>query len=202
MRREAACALAWLYLLVAAGAAHAECESPAPAPVTATAEKQPGILWKPVEGASAYRVKVLSRVPNGRIVASYDTVVAAPPFVPPQPLAEHGAKVTVRVSAICGAESSAESVSSFTIDTSPACVLRGLNAAARKDGAEVTWPAVQGASTYEVRAFGLDGQLLSQSETRANSAQLKLEGANAVVSVRPACAGGLGEAVYRVVAAD
>jgi hypothetical protein len=165
------------------------------------ADKQPSLMWKPVEGATGYRVRVLSRVPNGRIVASHDAVVASPPFVPPQPLAEDHAKVTARISAICGAEASAESVFSFTIDTTPACRLDELSAETAGMKANLKWPAVKGAAGYELRVFSLDGALISAQETKAPGAQVELRQPGAVISVRPACASGLGEALYRVVQA-
>ena len=186
------------------GAALAECATPERAlPAEGiVADKQALIAWKPVQGASAYRVRVLSRVPNGRIVASHDTVVASPSFLSPQPLAEDHAKVTARISAICGADASAESVFSFTIDATPACRLGELSAETAGAKANLKWPAVKGAASYEVRMFSLDGSFLSTQESRAPAAQVALKRPGAVVSVRPACASGLGEAVYRVVALD
>jgi hypothetical protein len=165
------------------------------------ADKQPSLVWKPVEGATGYRVRVLSRVPNGRIVASHDAVVASPRFVPPQPLAEDHAKVTARISAICGAETSAESVFAFTIDATSTCRLDELSAETAGTKTNLKWPAVKGAASYEVRMFSLDGAFISAQETRAPAAQLESKLPAAVVSVRPACASGLGEGVYRVVAA-
>lgn len=186
------------------GVARAVCALPEPAlPAEGVvADKQPPITWKPVQGATAYRVRVLSRVPNGRIVASHDTVVASTSFLSPQPLAEDHAKVTARISAICGAETSAESVFTFTIDTTSTCRLGEVDASAAGAKASVKWGAVKGAAAYEVRAFSMDGSFLSALETRTPAAQVDLPRPGAVVSVRPLCASGMGEAVYRVVVAD
>ena len=191
--------------IVLHGAALAECAAPERALPAGdvVADRQARIAWKPVQGASAYRVRVLSRVPNGRIVASHDAVVTSQSFLSPQPLAEDHAKVTARISALCGAETSAESVFSFTIDATPTCKLGALTAAPiAAGGASLKWESVKGAATYEVRTFSLDGTFISAQETRAAAARVELKQAGAVVSVRPACASGLGEAVYRVVAAD
>ncbi len=185
------------------GAALADCAAPGrltPAQDIVT-DKQALIAWKPVQGASAYRVRVLSRVPNGRIVASHDTVVTSQSFLSPQPLAEDHAKVTARISAICGAQASAESVFSFTIDATPTCRLEALTADAAPGRASLKWEPVKGAATYEVRMFSLDGAFISAQETRAPAAQVELKRPGAMVSVRPACASGLGEAVYRMVQA-
>jgi hypothetical protein len=165
------------------------------------ADKQPPLAWKPIQGATGYRVRVLSRVSNGRIVASHDTVVASPPFISPQPLAEDRAKVTVRISALCGAETSAESAFSFVIDATPTCRLDALSADPIPGRASLKWEPVKGAATYEVRVFSLEGAFISAHETRVPAAQVELKQPAAVVSVRPACASGLGEAVYRVVQA-
>ena len=166
------------------------------------AERQPRVGWSEVAGATGYRVRLLSRVPNGRIVATHYTVVAANSFLAPQPLAEQGAKVTLRVNALCGAETSADTVAWFAIDTSPQCVLGDLSAEAASGRASLTWRVVEGARSYEVRAFALDGAFIAAQETRLPAAQVELRGRGAVVSVRPSCASGQGEAVYRTVAAD
>jgi len=166
------------------------------------ADKQPSLVWKPVEGATGYRVRVLSRVPNGRIVASHDAVVASPRFVPPQPLAEDRAKVTARVNAICGAETGAESQFTFTIDATATCRLEALTAESASGRASLKWAPVKGAAAYEVRVFSFEGAFVSAQETRAPVAQVDFRKPGAVISVRPACASGLGEATYRVVAVD
>jgi hypothetical protein len=193
--RSSAVCLASCLLGLHAGAATAVCESPQLA-ASAASDKHPRLAWTAVSGATAYRIRLQSRVPEGRVLAFHDTVVSAPEFLPPRPLAEHRAKVTVRLNAICGAETSAESMSTFVIDTTPLCRLDEFEA----DGALVKWRPVASARSYEVRAYRLsDGRLLASHETREAAAQLALK-EPAVVSVRPACAGGLGEAVYRVLA--
>lgn len=186
-----------------AQAAMAACEPPravAPADTTIT-EARPGIAWQPVQGATGYRVRLQSRVPNGRVLASYDTRVAAPAFAPPQRLAEYQAKVTVRVLALCGAEQSEETVAAFVIDTSPLCVLRELSVSAGGGNARIKWAPVAGAARYEVRLLGVDGRLLGYAESRGSEAELALP-ASAMVSVQPVCAAGRGEPVYRAVAAE
>jgi len=140
---------------------------------TATIERLPSLSWTPVPGATAYSIKLLSRVPNGRVLAQHDTVVNEPRFVPPKPLADYRAKVTVRLAAICGKERSAESVSWFTIDAAAAC---------------------GGEGRVEKRAHALaDGWLIAVQESRTTPH---------VQSTRPLCAGARGEATYRVTAGD
>lgn len=185
-------------------AAFAVCEAPKAmlAHAAVVADRQAQIGWAPVQAATGYRVRVQSRVPNGRVIASHDAMVTSPAFRAPQPLAERRAKVTVRVSAICGAETGVESVSWFVIDTSAGCRLEQVVASSEGSRAMLGWKAVPAAQTYDVRAHALaDGRLIASRETRSPSAQLDLKEA-AVVSVRPQCVSGEGEAVYRVVTAD
>lgn len=163
---------------------------------TVTEQARPRLEWTAVKGASGYRVRLQSRVPNGRVVAASDTVVSTPAYLPPQPLTEQRAKVTVRVKAICARKESAETVSWFLIDTSAMCRLGEVSLEARA----LRWEPVVGAKAYEVRSYRLeDGRLIASQETRTTEAKLELR-EGAVVGVRPVCEGGLGEAVYRVVA--
>lgn len=191
------------FFVSAAALAHAECDAPrlvAPVATEVTAT-QPRIAWTRVGKASAYRVRVQSRVPDGRVLAAHDTVVGATEFLPPRPIAEHRAKVTVRLNALCGSETSAESVFSFVIDTSTLCRLGGLEAVFDSGKAVLKWPVLPEARSYEVRAHRLaDGHPLASRQTRETAIELPLA-EPAVLSVRPACAGGLGEALYRVVPA-
>jgi len=138
-----------------------------------TLDAKPAIAWMPVKGATSYRVRIQSRVPNGRVLAQHDAVVSEPRFFPPQPLADYRAKVTVRLIAICGKEKSAEAVSWFIIDASAAC---------------------SGQGRVENRTHALtDGSLITAKESRTTPH---------VQSTRPLCAGARGEATYRVVTGD
>jgi hypothetical protein len=155
--------------------AAADCEPPRAdiARAATTLVTKPAIAWTPVQGATSYRVRIQSRIPNGRVLAQHDVVVNEPRFFPPQPLADHRAKVTVRLAAICGKEASAESVSWFVIDASAAC---------------------SGEGRVENRAYALtDGRLITKQESRTIPH---------VQSARPLCAGARGEAAYRVTAGD
>ena len=187
--------------MVATGAI-AACPAPEQAVNASVEDKQPRISWKAAEGATGYRVRILSRVPNGKILASYDSVVQGTSFLPPQPLADQRAKVTVRLNAICGSETSEDSVAAFVIDATPACRLAGFEAAVAGGSAQLKWTAVKGATSYEVRTFAPDGAFVRAEEVRSPAAKVELGGRAAMVSVRPVCAAGVGEAVYRAVAAD
>ena len=163
-------------------------------------EKQPRFTWEAVSPAEEYRLQVRARVPEGRVLASYDLIVRDTVFRSPRPLAEHKVKAVVRLHPICGGNAGAESVAEFVIDTSAACELGSISARAIDGTATVGWRAVPGASRYLVRAHALvDGHLIASQDTRAVRTRIAVGESGAVVSVRPACESGLGEAVYRVV---
>lgn len=141
-------------------------------------------------------------MPNGGVIASHDTMTSSTTLQAPQPLASRRAKVTARLNAVCGAQTSVESVSWFLIDTAAGCRVGEIDASAAGGKTRLDWKAVPGAQMYDVRAHALgDGRTLAARETRVPSAEFALNDA-AVVSVRPVCTTGEGEAVYRVVAAD
>ncbi len=202
-RRRVPEALVFLLAVIPA-AAYAGCEAPSVSSPDAkvVSERNPRIEWGAVPGATGYRMRLLSRVPDGRILAAHDTVLSVPGFLAPRPLADLRAKVTVRIHSVCGAQISKEAVTAFAIDTSATCVIGEISAVAAVGKAELTWRPVGSATTYQIRIFSLDGKLLSSNDTRTPQAQVDLRGRDAVVSVRPVCAGGLGDAAYRTLAAD
>ena len=191
-------------MAVIPAAAYAGCEAPTVSSPHAkvVSERNPRIEWGAVPGATGYRMRLLSRVPDGRILAAHDTVLSVPGFLAPRPLANLRAKVTVRIHTVCGAQISKEAVTAFAIDTSRTCVLGEISAVATFGKADLTWRPIGNATTYQVRAFTLEGKLLSSNDARTPQAQVDLRGLDAVVSVRPVCTGGLGDAVYRTIAAD
>lgn len=203
VRRRALVAFS-LVMLTHPPAAYALCDAPVvTTPLSqVVSERNPRIEWKAVRGATAYRMRLLSRIPDGRILAAHDTVLAVPGFLAPRPLAELRAKVIVRINAVCGVEASRDTVSAFAIDTSASCAIGEVSAVADIGKAELAWQPAVGAKNYEVRAFTMDGTLLSSTDTRETRARVDLRGHSAVVSVRPACPSGRGDAIYRTIAAD
>jgi hypothetical protein len=126
------------------------------------------LTWQPTPAATAYRTRIQSRIPNGRVLVSQDSVVREPRLAIQQ-LSDYRAKVTTRLTAICGNETSAESVSWSIIETSETC----------KEGQQ------------EVRRHSLtDGTLLTPAEAKATAH---------IESTRPICGATRGEASYRLV---
>lgn len=167
----------------------------APAADATLAAARPTIRWEPVPGATGYRVRLTSRVPEGAVIASLDTLTTVPTFEPPQPLTDLGAVVRVAVAARCGAETGPETGLRFFIDIRPGCP--AVADPAVELGASrprLYWEPVEGAKRYEVLAYAAgDGRLLGRGETREPSFLLPGTGAApAVAAVRPRCRDGYG----------
>lgn len=187
--------------LCAAGAAHANCAAPKLLSPTGggTAETRPAIRWSAVEGAQSYALKLVSRAPEGRLIASFDVVVPGMQFTPPSALAEGQAKVRVSVAARCSGVLGAPLQAWFLIDAAVACPapadLRLLLESGRE---QAQWSAVVGATTYELALHAaMDGRVLRLLESR--EARLLLDSplpAGAVLSLRPRCGRVLGDAVF------
>ena len=166
------CLLVAVAALLCSTIAIAECESPRPH-VTNSSTMQVTkdiISWTQIWGASAYRVQLRSRVPNGRVLTQLDVVVSEPRFSSTRLSGDFRAKVSVRLSAICGSESSKEAMSWYVADNFRACRER----------------------TGDLRAYALiDGRQIATSEAR---------GSAHIVAAMPECAGTRGEASYSVLA--
>ena len=204
MKRAVQNMLCFGTLLCAADLAFGDCAAPrfiTPAE-RITSDTRPGIRWSAVDGATAYALKVQSRVPEGRVVASFDVVITDTQFVPPTVLADERAKVTVSVTARCTDGVSALGSAWFLIDATVNCPSPlGVRIKFENGRAVVDWSAAAGAALYEVRLHSpLDGRVLKVVEAR--EARATLEGDlpdGAVLSVRPRCAHAFGEAAFGIV---
>jgi hypothetical protein len=84
------------------------CLNPAigtPAQASRESSTRPMISWRAVAGVSSYRLQLVSREPEGRTLATIDTLVNDTRFVPPQALAmaSRGSACASRASARRGA---------------------------------------------------------------------------------------------------
>jgi hypothetical protein len=187
-----------VWVPVFAGDAEVRCAAPRiaePAADAALATSRPAVRWEPVSGAAGYRVQVTSRVPEGAVIASLDTLTSETAFEPPQPLADLTAVVRVTVSARCGPETGPETNLRFFIDTRLACpAVTGLTVAPGASAPRLTWTQADGAQRYEVFTYAADdGRLLERGETRAPSFDLPRQpDTPAVAVVRPRCRDGYG----------
>jgi hypothetical protein len=194
---------ALLAAVIASAPAHpadtgANCPAPnitTPAADTTLVAARPTLRWTPVPGATGYRVRLTSRVPEGGVIISLDTLTTAPSFDPPQPLTDLGAIVRLTVTARCGAQTSPETSLRFFIDTRLGCPAVA-DPIVKPDtaGPRLHWQPVEGAERYEVLAYTAgDGRLLGRGETREPLFTLPRAGDGpAVAAVRPRCRDGYG----------
>lgn len=190
--------LVFVFLCLARAAA-ADCAMPRLTAVTerTIADTRPAIRWSAIDEASAYAVKLVSRVPEGRLVASYEVVVTGTQFVPPAALADERAKVTVSVVARCARALSSADTAWFLIDATATCASPSTVHFTYANGrGNAAWAPAAGATHYEVRLHApLDGRALKVIETREPRVDLGGDMPDgAVVSVRPRCAQVFGEA--------
>lgn len=179
-------------------AARADCPAPsivAPDADTTLAAARPALRWLPVPGATGYRVRLLSREPEGRVNAAIDTLTAAPAFEPPQPLTDRNAIVRVSITPRCGSATGPEASLRFFIDTRAGCpAVAGPVVEQGTVGSTLRWASVEDAQRYEVLAYSVkDGSLLDRAETQQLSLMLPGSGAaSAVAAVRARCREGYG----------
>lgn len=179
------------------------CLNPAivtPAQASRESSPRPTISWRAVAGASSYRLQLVSREPEGRTLASIDSLVNDTRFLPPQALSDGLALVSVRVTSQCP-EGTPPAPSPtrdhrFLIDARAACAISGLVLEASKK--RIRWAPTIGASGYE--AFGYeatDGRLLVRLETSEPSVVTPAANAGpVVVAVRARCGEVFGEVGY------
>lgn len=178
-------------LACAASPSFADCIAPrwvAPAPVTA--ETRPVIRWSAAAGATGYVLKVQSRLPEGRVIASFDVTVADTQFTPPAALADERAKVSVSIAARCAGAVSPAVSAWFSIDATAACPSASAVQFRREGGqGHADWAPGAGVTLYEVRLHApLDGGVLKVIETREPRVVLGGDLPDgAVLSVRPRC---------------
>ncbi|MFO1431913.1 MAG: hypothetical protein U1F76_17535 [Candidatus Competibacteraceae bacterium] len=195
--------LALLAAVIASGPAHpadagAGCPAPnitAPVADVTLAAARPTLQWAPVPGATGYRVRLTSRMPEGGVIVSLDTLTTTPSFDPPQPLTELGTIVRFSVAAHCGAETSPETSLRFFIDTRLGCpAVADPAVEPGAAGPRLHWKPVEGVERYEVLAYAADdGRLLGHGETREPLFTLSSSGDGpAVAAIRPRCRDGYG----------
>jgi len=196
-----------LFSPTGSNAAEAACGTPrvtGPETVIIT-ETQPRISWTTVERADHYRVRLVSRVPEGRTLHTLDTIVPTNHLVPPSALADTKAKVTVTVTAHCpngyGLPSKVEEGGRFLIDASSTCALPAApELTTSGNSARLRWEKANRAEEYRVSAFSaVNGKLIAQQSARENQAVLTVSEPRAVVyAVQPRCRSGWGDPVYRM----
>lgn len=171
-----------------------------PAPQSTQSSVRPTISWQALAGASSYRLKLISREPEGRTFVTIDTLVSDTRFVPPQALSDGFALVKVSVTSQCPEGVAPVPASSpehrFLIDARSACAVSGL--VLESVERRVRWAATTDADRYEVFAYDpTDGRLLFKQETSTPSVLTPTPVASpVVVAVRARCGDVFGHLGY------
>ena len=161
---------------------------------------RPVITWAPLPGARSYRVRIESRIPNGRTLETIDTEVPSPPFVPLRALANELAVVKVQVTADCAASEMppiSERGPAFFLDPRAAC---GTPRDVRISNTALQWMA--GAAATEVGVHdAVAGTLVARRIVEGTRFVLPETQAALIVTLRSRCGEVWSELVYRIVAA-
>jgi hypothetical protein len=139
-----------------------------PARGSLVAQPRPVIEWRELAGVTRYRVQLESRVPEGRSLARYDTVVAGTRFAPPGNLTDFRAAVKLLVTPECKVEtqSVAETGAWFFMDVSGLCPAPDAIRADTGASPVLSWAPVKQARRYEVTVYtASEGRLLAIGES-------------------------------------
>jgi hypothetical protein len=152
------------------------------------ADPRPAIRWQPLPGVQRYRVRLQSRVPEGELVASLDTVIEGHSFVPPRPLTSYRAVVTVVVTGVCEQVEPAGWSGRIFIDTGLGCRLGALE---QQPGDAWTWRAAPGAIEYEVFCYAMPSGKLRWRKMTSTPLSVPLE--SEILAVRARCSNGFSD---------
>ena len=215
MRRAFACsaltvAAAVCVAMEPAAAACPVAEIIAPERGARVGQPRPAIEWRALPGVSRYRVQLESRVPEGRVLSSTDSVVEGTRFIPPADLAESRAAVKLLVTAACenGPSTVREQPARFFVDLTLKCPpisrLSFEDAATGLAGGagRVAWARPAAATRYEITFYAMpDGKVITTGETASTSYDTPRNPAPMMVAIRPRCGTAVGPAVYGFVPA-
>lgn len=139
-----------------------------PARGSLVAQPRPLIQWRELAGVTRYRVQLESRVPEGRALARFDSVVSGTRFLPPGNLTDSKAAVKLVVTPECKEETLSvwETGAWFFVDVSALCPAPGE---IRVDGGPpptLSWAPVKQAQRYEVTMYTAgEGRLVASGES-------------------------------------
>jgi hypothetical protein len=168
----------------------------APQPGQTVNASRPAIEWRALPGVERYRVQMESRIPEGRVLHRFDTLVTGTKFVPPSALTDERAAVKVLVTAECGVAkqpSVIEEPARFFIDLTASCPAPAL---AVQPG-RISWGKVAGAQNYELAVYSaIDGKSLLQAESLEPAYPINIQ-QPAYVMVRARCGQAYSAPVYQ-----
>lgn len=156
---------------------------------------RPNIAWEPIRGASAYRIKLDSRIPEGEKVFSVEVQVSTPSFLPAKALTESRAHVRATITPICGAADGISTIHQFDIDTALACGIDSNITISNAGGKrQLLWTGPKSAQSHNLWVYAVDtGKLLFNAEVSESNWMFPDELVGpAIIAIRPKCAAGQG----------
>lgn len=170
-------------------------------------DAKPRFEWTSVANAKRYRFWLESRLPEGRVLSTYDIQTPTTSWIPPAALTETRALLKVKLIAMCDERENNDATPvappfvRFRIDTSVGCVIPSAPIVSLVgQQADVSWPAVVGADYYELSTFfGYEAKFNRKNETRNTKFQLEsLSSGVWTIAVRPHCPSGYGAYRFKV----
>jgi hypothetical protein len=153
----------------------------------AISDSRPTLEWRALPGVSRYRLRLQSRVPEGELLTSIDTLVDGTRFTPPRALADHRAIVKIVVTAPCASPPDLDEGRRLYIDTGLSCRMAPLQPDTRTG--EWSWSPTPGAVEYEIYRYAMpEGRLLGRERTQAPKS-VATQGST-VLAVRARCENG------------
>jgi len=189
--------LGFLWLALWSGGSFA-CESTAfPSSQALYRDTLPELAWTPVAGATSYLVEIVARVPEGPVVERRTLRTAQTSTDLPKLDASRPTKVSLTVTAECGARHAAPASRTVVVTPSKACApVSALTTRATASQRSISWMARAG-TDYEVRVFdAVSGDLTLSLQTNSSSGIVIPGHGPSVVAVRPLCGRAIGAASY------
>jgi hypothetical protein len=181
-----------LALLFCAGSVLANCELAeleSPRAGEKVAESRPELRWKPLPGASSYRLQLQARIPEGGALSSVDTTVQGTSFRLPRPLTRGTATVKMLVTVGCGELTQADleaQPAAFLVDVTALCPALEEVSYNRSSG-EVRWTEGREHAAVEVTRYRVqDGRMLERKVVTSNGFLSSMREAS-VLALRPQC---------------
>ncbi len=160
-------------------------------------DARPLFTWAAVPGATGYRVRIASRVPEGRAIDRIDTRTARPEFaaftLAGAMRGEPRVKVLLEVETECGAHVAPAAVAEFLLENPAPCALADGALPVLRNGM-LSWPAHAASQAYEVCVSANDGVVNCARPIVAQLGLAARQRPPLLVSIAPVCDGAGGAA--------
>jgi hypothetical protein len=153
--------------------------------------------WREVKGASRYRVSLVARIPEGRILEDIRTETRTAFFQLPRPLDQRLVLVSISVTPVCPGAPGVTSAATMLVERTEDCAVPDSVDAKRSDrSVEMRWNTT-GSESEVWRYSAIDGRLISSLRTSSKSFEAPVDrGDVQIVAIRSRCARAASEGVF------